>query len=77
MGTPQCNYHKKIDKWRVFEAENDELQKNRDKYAGIAARPENYAFLYRWKGRQIKSCQRLSDIYEFKLQWEKEHERAI
>ncbi len=68
-------YHKKIDKWRLFEDDHDELQKNREKYSGITPRPENYTFFYRWKGRQIKSCQRLADIYEFKINWELEHDQ--
>ena len=73
MGTPQCNCHKSIEKWRLFEEDHDQWQKNRTKYAGISPREENYTFYYRWKNKQIKSCQRLADIYEFKLQWEKEH----
>lgn len=73
MGTPQCNYHRKIEKWRLFEDDHDQWQKNRTKYAGISPREENNTFYYRWQGKQVKSCQRLADIYEFKLQWEKEH----
>ena len=68
-------YHKKVDKWRLFEEDIADFQKDREKYSGITPRPENYTFFYRWKGRQIKSCQRLADIYEFKLQWEKEHDQ--
>jgi len=68
-------YHKKIDKWRIFEDDHDEWQKNREKFSGITPRPENYTFFYRWKGRQIKSCQRLADIYEFKINWELEHDQ--
>lgn len=74
MGTPQCNYHKKIDKWRLFEEDVKEFEANRDKYSGILTMPETYVFVYRVKGRQIKSCQRLADVYEFKLQWESQNE---
>ena len=75
MGTPQCNYHKKIDKWRDFEEDFVEWQRDRKKYKGISAREENYAFFYRWKGAEKKTCQRLADIYEFKINWEKEHDQ--
>lgn len=73
MGTPQCNYHKKIDKWRMFEDEIKEFELDRVKYKGITPRPETYTFIYREKGRQIKSCQRLEEIYEFKLKYEAEN----
>lgn len=73
MGTPQSNYHKKIDKWRDFESDLIELKRNRQKYKGISAREETYAFIYRFDGAVKKTGHRLADIYEFKLQWEKEH----
>lgn len=66
-------HHQKLDKWRDFEDDLKEFQKDRQKYKGISPREENYAFVYRWKGREKKTAKRLADIYEFKLQWEKEH----
>ena len=68
-------HHQKIEKWQLFEQDHEEWQKNSEKYKGITPRPENYAFLYRWKGAEKKTCNRLADIYEFKLQWEKEHDQ--
>lgn len=75
MGTPQCNYHKKIDKWRDFEEDIAEFHKDRQKYKGISPREENYSFVYRWKGKEKKTAKRLADIYEFKINWELEHDQ--
>lgn len=75
MVEPRTRYHEKKDKWRLFEEDVKEFEANRDKYSGILTRPETYVFVYRVKGRQIKSCQRLADIYEFKLKYEAENER--
>lgn len=75
MGTPQCNYHKKIEKWRLFESDLAEFFANKKKYSGIFQRPETYSFGYRVKGKQLKTCQRLADVYEFKLNYEAENER--
>ncbi len=73
MSQARFLYHKKIDKWRDFEEDFAEWQRDRKKYTGISPREENYAFVYRWKGREKKTAKRLAEIYEFKLEWEKEH----
>lgn len=73
MAGSQFLYHKQKQKWALFEEDLKEFLANKEKYAGIFQRPETFVFGYRWKGRQVKVCQRLEDTYKFKLQWEKEH----
>lgn len=75
MGEPRTRYHEKKEKWRLFEDDVAELNSDRSKYSGISARPESYAFALKVNGKQIKSFQRLADIYEFKLKYEAENER--
>lgn len=68
------NYHKKTQRWELFESDLAEFFANKKKYSGIFQRPETYSFGYRANGKQLKTCQRLADIYEFKLQWESQNE---
>lgn len=68
-------YHKNVDKWRDFEEDIAEFHKDRQKYKGISPREENYSFVYRWKGKEKKTAKRLADIYEFKINWELEHDQ--
>lgn len=62
--------YKQVEKWKNFEEDLKEFILNKKQYKGISQRPETYTFYYSVKGKQIKSFNRLSDIYDFKLKFE-------
>lgn len=75
MGNPQTKYHAHKEKWQAFEEDFKEFSMNYNKYSGIRERPESYGWCYHSKGKTIKTCRRLSEIYEFKIKYEAENER--
>lgn len=75
MGVPRCNYHMQKTRWQEYDEDEKEFNDNRPKYKGISGRPENLTWYYRRQNKQIKTCRRLSEIYEFKLKYEAENER--
>jgi hypothetical protein len=73
MSGAQFNQHLNLEKKKIFEADLAERDRDRKKYKGISPHDSAYAFIYRRKQKIVKTLPRLSEIYEFKLQWEKEH----
>lgn len=74
MKGPQFNYQKQKTRWQEYDEDEKEFNSNREKYKGISGRHESFVWYYRWKNKQHKTCRRLADVYEFKLQWESQNE---
>lgn len=74
MGAPIMRYHEHKQRWMDYEEDAKEFWSNKEKYAGIGTKPENFSFFYRSGGKQVKSMRRLKDLYEFKLDFEANNE---
>lgn len=75
MSGAQFNQHLKLEKKKLFDADMAERDRDRKKYKGISPHDSSYAFNYRWQQKIVKTLPRLSEIYQFKIQWEKDNER--
>jgi hypothetical protein len=73
MSGAQFNHHLNLERKKLFDADMEERDRDRKKYKGISPHDSSYSFNYRWQQKIVKTLPRLSEIYEFKLQWEKEN----
>lgn len=73
MSGAQFNHHLNLERKKLFDADLAERDRDRKKYKGISPHDSGYSFNYRWKQKIVKTLPRLSEIYEFKIKWEKEH----